>query len=233
MGREGLPYINSSVFSATRSTKWCWRCRLRGCRARLARDRLRAGGGGRDFANNFQIWLNHGRVLSDSFLSTLVARQLALRLGGDHGSCDWLHFGRLAGFTNQKKERRLDNGLQPFVKPRCCQGRVYSRAAEFLCDLQAHRQKIRPQRELRETVLPRDSGPSVRSISSFHDDPRYGGDLHRAQTWHGRYTPQTGVFRKNRSRTKSSAVAISRKRVAVHGSSITRREPRGRRSPGQ
>src|SRR5262249_49968801 len=56
--------------------------------------------------NNFQVWLNHGRVLSDRYLSTLVGRQLASRFGGDRGSCDWRHFGRLAGFTNQKKERR-------------------------------------------------------------------------------------------------------------------------------
>src|SRR5262245_30644923 len=60
--------------------------------------------------DNFQVWLNQGRVLSDRFLSTLVARQLASRFGGDRGSCDWRHFGRLAGFTNQKKERRLPNG---------------------------------------------------------------------------------------------------------------------------
>ena len=43
--------------------------------------------------DNFQVWLNHGRVLSDRFLSTLVARQLAARFGGDRGSCDWRHFG--------------------------------------------------------------------------------------------------------------------------------------------
>ena len=47
--------------------------------------------------NNFQVWLNHGRVLSDRVLGTLIARQLASRFGGDHGSSDWRHFGRLAG----------------------------------------------------------------------------------------------------------------------------------------
>ena len=30
--------------------------------------------------NNFQVWLNHGRVLSRSVSDTLVARQLASRL---------------------------------------------------------------------------------------------------------------------------------------------------------
>src|SRR5262249_57908230 len=82
--------------------------------------------------NNFQVWVSHGRVLSERFLSTLVARQLAIRFGGDRGSCDWRHFGRLAGFTNQKKERRLQNGCQPFVKVHSCEGRVYSVANEFL-----------------------------------------------------------------------------------------------------
>src|SRR5262249_29375378 len=87
---------------------------------------------GESWPDNVQVWLNHGRVLSDRFLSTLMARQLASRFGGDRGSSDWRHFGRLTGFTNQKKERRLQNGLQPFVKLQCGEGRVYSRAAEFL-----------------------------------------------------------------------------------------------------
>jgi hypothetical protein len=60
----------------------------------------------------------------------------------------------------------------------------YSAARQFLCDLEAQRQEIRPQRELRETALRRASEPSVRSISSFHGDPRYGRDLQRqAQGW--------------------------------------------------
>ncbi len=88
-------------------------------------------------SDNFQVWLNHERVLSDRFLSTLVARQLALRLEGDRGSCDWRHFGRLAGFTNQKKERRLLNGFQPFVRLRSSGGNVCSAAKEFLREVEA------------------------------------------------------------------------------------------------
>ena len=61
--------------------------------------------------DNFQVWLNHGHVLSDRVLSTLVARQLASRFGGDRGSCDWRHFGRLAGFTNLRadSEHQVEN----------------------------------------------------------------------------------------------------------------------------
>ena len=39
---------------------------------------------------NFQAWLNHGRVLSEE-TSTPVARALAEKFGGDPGSADWRH----------------------------------------------------------------------------------------------------------------------------------------------
>jgi hypothetical protein len=50
--------------------------------------------------NNFQAWLNHGRVLSRE-LSTQATEQLARRFGGDPSSADWRHFGRLAGLTTR------------------------------------------------------------------------------------------------------------------------------------
>ncbi|MBV8135867.1 MAG: hypothetical protein JO121_09600 [Deltaproteobacteria bacterium] len=56
---------------------------------------------------NFQVWLNHGRLLSDLVLSTLVARQLASRFGGIAGSCHWRHFGRLAGFTTIRRRNAV------------------------------------------------------------------------------------------------------------------------------
>ena len=130
--------------------------------------------------NNFQVWLNHGRVLSDRVLSTLVARRLALRFGGDRGSCDWRHFGRLAGFTNQKKDRRLENGHQPFVKLRRLEGRVYSRAAEFFREVEPLKCELLSQRELQKATQPQWTDAAIRSITSFHADSRYGGDLHRA-----------------------------------------------------
>jgi hypothetical protein len=47
---------------------------------------------------NFQAWLHHGQILP-KLLSTLAARLLASRFGGDLASADWRHYGRLAGFT--------------------------------------------------------------------------------------------------------------------------------------
>jgi hypothetical protein len=65
---------------------------------------------------NFQAWLKHGEML-DEAVSTRAAKLLAERYGGDLGSgADWRHFGRLAGFTNPKPNRRLASGLQPFAR---------------------------------------------------------------------------------------------------------------------
>jgi len=130
--------------------------------------------------DNFQVWLNHRHVLSDRVLSTLVARQLASRFGGDRGSCDWRHFGRLAGFTNQKKERRLQNGFQPFVRLRGCDGHIYSAANEFLRKVETLGREQLSRQEPRAMARHRDNDASVRPITSFHTDSRYGGDLHRA-----------------------------------------------------
>src|SRR5579875_3564721 len=80
---------------------------------------------------NFQAWLNHGRVL-ESQLSTRVAKELASRFGGDPSSADWRHFGRLAGFTNQKPNRRLESGLAPFVRLKKSTGLIYRSAGEFV-----------------------------------------------------------------------------------------------------
>ena len=84
--------------------------------------------------NNFQVWLNHGEILSAA-TSTAAAKQLAERFEGDPSSADWRHFGRLAGFTNPKPERQLASGLRPFARLRSAKGRVYSRAAEFLAGI--------------------------------------------------------------------------------------------------
>src|SRR5215469_14585892 len=104
--------------------------------------------GGRDFAQQFPDMAGiTGKSFLISFLSTLVARQLSLRFRGDRGSCDWRHFGRLAGFTNQKENYGLINGLQPFVKLRCCKGQVYFGAAEFLRQVEVLKRAIISQRE--------------------------------------------------------------------------------------
>jgi hypothetical protein len=80
---------------------------------------------------NFQAWLKHGETL-DEAVSTRAAKLLAERYGGDLGSADWRHFGRLAGFTNPKPNRRLESGLQPFARLLEASGQIYRQAPRFI-----------------------------------------------------------------------------------------------------
>ncbi len=141
---------------------------------------------------NFQVWLNHGRVL-DRDLSSLAAKELAKRFGGDPSSADWRHFGRLAGFTNQKESRRLPNGLAPFVRVREPEGQVYRAAPEFLQQIEALASRLRAEHERRFGVRERGGDPSVRSLEEFHSDPKYGGDLHRADIAWADYAASRGL----------------------------------------
>jgi hypothetical protein len=128
---------------------------------------------------NFQIWLNHGRVL-DHQTGTYAAKELARRFGGDTSSADWRHFGRLAGFTNQKRERRLATGLQPFVKLREARDLIYTAAPEFL-DQIAHAIKLAiDSRHAQPSRSSSIAEASIRLLSEFHNDLRYAADLHRA-----------------------------------------------------
>jgi hypothetical protein len=129
---------------------------------------------------NFQVWLNHGQILFDRTFSTHAAKELARRFGGDPSSADWRHFGRLAGFTNQKPKRRLQTGLPPFVRLHECEGRTYNAAREFLEDVKSLADKASAESSTRTMSGATSNDDSVRSLSDFHGDPRYSGDFHRA-----------------------------------------------------
>jgi hypothetical protein len=131
---------------------------------------------------NFQAWLNHGQMLERA-VSTRAARAFAQRFGGDPGAADWRHFGRLAGFTNQKSSRRQDNGLYPFVHLIEGTGIVYPRAGEFVAQL---RKEVVNQAEagarLRDQLgcsrnTARES-PRL-TIDDFRRSPKYQGDGNR------------------------------------------------------
>ena len=129
---------------------------------------------------NFQVWLNHGRILFDRTFSTQAAKELARRFGGDPSSADWRHFGRLAGFTNQKPKRRLRNGLSPFVRLRGSEGRIYSAALEFLEEVKSLATTFSVERTAWTTARFSSTEDSVRPLAEFHGDPRYDVDMHRA-----------------------------------------------------
>ncbi len=61
---------------------------------------------------NHQCWLKTG--ITDQKLKLELSRLLAEKYEGDPASVDTAHFGRLAGFTNQKQKYNA-KGRQPFV----------------------------------------------------------------------------------------------------------------------
>lgn len=65
---------------------------------------------------HLQAWIHVSPVPLEPAVATAMGRELAHTYGGDLASTDWRHLGRLAGFTNQKPERRLRGGWFPWVK---------------------------------------------------------------------------------------------------------------------
>ena len=142
--------------------------------------------------DNYQAWLNHGQVL-DTAASTRAAKALAQRFGGDPSSADWRHFGRLAGFTNPKRERQLPSGMRPFARLRSATGRVYSKAGEFIADIGACDDGRIEQGEQPRKRRRRRAQVGVKPLQEFHTAPVYGGDLHRADMAWARHAAGRGL----------------------------------------
>lgn len=139
---------------------------------------------------NYQAWLNHGRALPKE-LSSAVARSLAEKFGGDLGSADWRHFGRLAGFVNRKEKHRGEDGMFPFVRiVESHPGLVYREAAGFVRGVEA---ALAQRQQPVPTVSPVRLLSAVKSLEDFHTDPKYGGDLSRADLAYTVYALGRGV----------------------------------------
>jgi RepB DNA-primase from phage plasmid len=64
---------------------------------------------------HLQAWIRVSLTPLEPALATLIGKHLAHIYGGDMASTDWRHLGRLAGFTNQKPQRRTVFGSAPWV----------------------------------------------------------------------------------------------------------------------
>jgi hypothetical protein len=145
--------------------------------------------------NNFQAWLNHGQAL-EATISTRAAKHLAQRFGGDPASADWRHFGRLVGFTNPKPERQLPSGMRPFARLRSAKGRIYSKAAEFLTQIEEneqHQPDTVKGEQLHRRSRRRKERVEVKALKEFHDDAIYAGDLHRADMAWAKHAAASGM----------------------------------------
>ena len=65
---------------------------------------------------HLQAWIRVSITPLEPSLATVISKHLARIYGGDLASTDWRHLGRLAGFTNQKLQRRTPSGYAPWVK---------------------------------------------------------------------------------------------------------------------
>ena len=65
---------------------------------------------------HLQAWIRVSTTPLEPALATAISKRLARTYGGDLASTDGYHLGRLAGFTNQKLQRRTARGYAPWVK---------------------------------------------------------------------------------------------------------------------
>lgn len=169
---------------------------------------------------NFHAWLDHGKVL-DHRSSTEAGRHLAQRFSGDKRSCDYRHFGRLAGFTNRKEERRdVITGLPPYVKLHLANHRVYDRAPEVIheVDKVIAANLAREQRYMdywKQHGHDRSRG-DMKSIDDFRKDNRYGGDHNREDFAYGLYAAGKGLSKDEVRRQLAARDGLAEKKGSVH-----------------
>ncbi len=139
---------------------------------------------------NYQAWLNHGQVLPQR-VSTIAARTLAAKFGGDKGAADWRHFGRLAGFTNRKAKYQSQDGAYPFVRIIDARpAHLYSAAESFVADVREAVSSLEnPTRAA--TSAHRDG--RLLSIDDFRSNPSYDGDGNRIDLAYSVYALAHGV----------------------------------------
>src|SRR5215469_2832126 len=65
---------------------------------------------------HLQAWIRVSTLPLEPATATAIGKRLARTYGGDLASTDWRHLGKLAGFTNQKPQRRTLGGYAPWVK---------------------------------------------------------------------------------------------------------------------
>jgi len=114
--------------------------------SRMAKDGFPSAATIETSPGNYQAWVK----LSDKAVSdearTIAARSLAKHYGGDLNSADSKHYGRLAGFTNQKPKHARD-GRQPYVLAHDCPGKVATAAPALLECVELGLDKVGAQKE--------------------------------------------------------------------------------------
>lgn len=122
--------------------------------SRMAKDGFPSAATIETSPGNYQAWVK----LSDKPISaearSVAARSLAKHYGGDLNSADSKHYGRLAGFTNQKLKHARD-GKQPYVLAHECPGKAATAAPALMerVDLWLDKEEAQNERQRRLEAL--------------------------------------------------------------------------------
>lgn len=95
---------------------------------------------------NYQAWVKFSDTPVSADIRRIAAQGLAKSFGGDPNSADSRHYGRLAGFTNQKSEYSHE-GRQPYVLAHDCSGKTAKSAAAYLERIDQYLDKVTAQQE--------------------------------------------------------------------------------------
>ncbi len=129
---------------------------------------------------NLQVWVHVSAAPVEPAVASQIGRQLAHLYGGDPASTDWRHLGRLAGFTNQKPQRRNQRGDSPWVKVLHARAGLAAQGAALL-EAAVHRPGT-PSRLVSTPHIPSptaDKDPLACSADMTYAAQIYGGWLHR------------------------------------------------------
>lgn len=125
---------------------------------------------------NLQVWMRVSTTPLEPALASSIGKHLAQRYGGDLASTDWRHLGRLAGFTNQKPQRRNGRGYAPWVKVLYAQAGLVAQGAALL-----HAAASGSPGPSMGTLVPRAHSPfpHADAVASSEDARIYADCLHR------------------------------------------------------
>ncbi len=88
---------------------------------------------------NYQAWVrvqDDGSKLSEAVRKT-ISVELCRMYGGDIGSCDAVHWGRLAGFTNRKPHHVSRDGLFPYATLTRRTGKTAAAGPRLVVDIES------------------------------------------------------------------------------------------------
>lgn len=95
---------------------------------------------------NYQAWVKLSEAPLSADVRREAAKALATRYGGDPNSADSRHYGRLAGFTNQKPQHARD-GRQPYVLAHDCPGKAAKSAVALISEVVQGLDRAEAQKE--------------------------------------------------------------------------------------